>query len=338
MSNELQKAIEAYRRGDYATAFRHLKPLASQGYVAAQYILGYLYYDGLGVVQDHAEAGAWFSKAAEQGHARAQINLALMFEHGLGVPQDYTQAVAWYRKAADQGEALAEFNLAKMYEQGIGMLQDYTQAIYLYQKSASQGYAPAQSQLGALYRDGRGVAPDLVNSHTWFNLAAANSSEQTDRTDAAANRDQVASKMTEAQIVEAQRRAREWRATTTETSSSATIATQIVHHVETTTPTPAALEPVSQFFDDKRVALVVGIGAYTATSTLKNPPNDAHDVNAALKKLGFDSELVLDADRSTLVDAVKHFNERIYDASVALFFMPDTVCRLAQITIYSPRT
>ncbi len=40
---------EAYRRGEYATAYRIWKPLAEQGNAAAQYNLGLLYQHGLGV-------------------------------------------------------------------------------------------------------------------------------------------------------------------------------------------------------------------------------------------------------------------------------------------------
>jgi hypothetical protein len=45
---------------------------ADQGYAKAQYGLGYMYWYGLGTVQDRAEANRWFRKAAEQGDARAQ--------------------------------------------------------------------------------------------------------------------------------------------------------------------------------------------------------------------------------------------------------------------------
>ena len=42
-------------------------------------------------------------KAAEQGDAQAQYFLGGMFRDGLGVKQDDAQAVEWYRKAAKQG-------------------------------------------------------------------------------------------------------------------------------------------------------------------------------------------------------------------------------------------
>ena len=54
-------------------------------------------------------------KASEQGHAEAQSNLAFMYFSGLGVPHNYAEAVKWYRLAADQGDADAQFNLGVMY-------------------------------------------------------------------------------------------------------------------------------------------------------------------------------------------------------------------------------
>ncbi len=44
--------------------------------------------------------------------------------------------------------------------------------------------------------------------------------------------------------------------------------------------------------DGKRVALVIGNGAYRSVPALTNPPNDAGDVAAALKRLGFAVSLI----------------------------------------------
>ncbi len=90
----------AYKRGDYATALREWRPLAEQGNALAQYNLGIMYVDGLGVPQDYAKALQWWRKAAEQGHAGAQFNLGVMYGKGQGVPQDYVQAHMWSNLAA----------------------------------------------------------------------------------------------------------------------------------------------------------------------------------------------------------------------------------------------
>ena len=69
-----------------------------------------------------------------------------------------------------------------------------------------------------------------------------------------------------------------------------------------------------------RVALVIGNGAYTHVSKLPNPPNDAADMGAALKRVGFDVTQVLDADVKTMLDALDAFQERSANADVALVF------------------
>jgi hypothetical protein len=92
----------AYDRGDYATALREWRPLAKQGVADAQYNLGVMYGEGLGVPQDYAKAVGWWRKAAEQGHATAQYNLGVAYHNGEGVPQNYAQAHMWYNLAASR--------------------------------------------------------------------------------------------------------------------------------------------------------------------------------------------------------------------------------------------
>jgi hypothetical protein len=50
----------------------------------------------------------------------------------------------------------------------------------------------------------------------------------------------------------------------------------------------ASAMSASAVADGRRVALVIGNGAYRSVPALPNPPNDAGDVTAALKRLGFE--------------------------------------------------
>src|SRR5215471_9505352 len=104
-----QEATDAYDRGDYATAWRELLPLAQQGDAYAQVNLGVMYQQGQGLPQNYAEAVKWYQRAAEQGNAAAQSNLGTMYDRGQGVPQNYTEALRWYRRAAEQGVAYAQY-------------------------------------------------------------------------------------------------------------------------------------------------------------------------------------------------------------------------------------
>ena len=138
MAGPLEDAKTAYAKGDYATAFQILRPLA------------------------------------EHGDVHTQLSVGLMYREGQGVQRDYAQAVVWFLKVANQGDnPHGEIDLA-------------------------------QNALGEMYRDGLGVPQDYVRAHMWFNLAASHG--LFGRKD----RDDLAAKMTPAQIAEAQRLASEW--------------------------------------------------------------------------------------------------------------------------------
>ena len=168
---------EMYRNGlgvsrDYAKAVEWYRKSAEQGNSKAQYYLGYMYEYGLGVSQDYAKAVEWYRKSAEQGNAAAQGQLGYMYEKGEGVSQDYAKAVEWYRKSAEQGDADAQYNLGRMYENGKGVSQDYAKAMEWYRKSAEQGNAAAQCNLGVMYYSGRGVSQDYAKAVEWYQKSA----------------------------------------------------------------------------------------------------------------------------------------------------------------------
>ena len=67
----LEDTDAALKRRDYATALRLIRPLAEQGNANAQYNLGALYDNGLGVPQDKVRAYMWFTLSAAQGREGA---------------------------------------------------------------------------------------------------------------------------------------------------------------------------------------------------------------------------------------------------------------------------
>ena len=72
--------------------------------------------------------------------------------------------------------------------------------------------------------------------------------------------------------------------------------------------------------DGRHVALVIGNGAYTATSPLKNPGNDAREMKTALENLGFQVEILLDARQGAMIEATRNFAEAAAHAEVAVVF------------------
>ena len=69
-----------------------------------------------------------------------------------------------------------------------------------------------------------------------------------------------------------------------------------------------------------RVALVVGNSTYAHIGRLPNPGNDAADMAAALRRLGFEVTTALDADRVELNDALRAFTRQSAGADVSLVF------------------
>lgn len=63
-----------------------------------------MYYRGLGVTKDHAQAARWFGRAAEQEMANSQYYLADMYGIGDGVPRDAVTSMMWWILAAEHGD------------------------------------------------------------------------------------------------------------------------------------------------------------------------------------------------------------------------------------------
>jgi TPR repeat protein len=83
-------------------------------------------------------------------------------------------------------------------------------ALAWYRKAANQGFAAAQTNLGVAYDRGQGVQQDYIKSYMWFILASSQTTDAETRDLAAENRDVLATKMSPAQIAEAQELARKW--------------------------------------------------------------------------------------------------------------------------------
>jgi uncharacterized caspase-like protein len=71
---------------------------------------------------------------------------------------------------------------------------------------------------------------------------------------------------------------------------------------------------------ERRVALVIGNGAYVHAPPLPNPANDARGVAAVLRGLGFEVEEGIDLDRRAMEAAVSGFARRLDGADAGLFF------------------
>ncbi len=113
-SHALQIGLNAFEKGDYFDAMEKLFPLAEDGEMEAQFVLGQMYRKGLGVDKDGGEALKWAQLAANQGHQDAQYYMGLTHHFGFGLRKDPQKAAEWYKRAADQGHESAKKNLSRL--------------------------------------------------------------------------------------------------------------------------------------------------------------------------------------------------------------------------------
>jgi hypothetical protein len=143
LGGSFQDGVDAANKGTYKAAYKVFLELAKQGDARAQYNLGFMYYEGLGVSKDSKEAFKWFRHAAEQRQGRAQHSLGVMYLQGSGVQKDPKEAFKWFRLAAYQGYADAQFYLGVMYLEGAVTPKDHVLAHMWFALSAARGVESA---------------------------------------------------------------------------------------------------------------------------------------------------------------------------------------------------
>jgi TPR repeat protein len=232
--------LAAFKNKDYPKAYREWKAAADAGEAEAQFDLGVLYAQGMGVRRDLSEAASWYRKAAEQGNAEAAFAMGQMYSRGWGVPrdeadalrwfqmansvesdgpptdwavieghgipQDPQQAAFWYRQAADKGHAEAQFNLARLYATGKGVKRDEEQAARWVSASATQGYALAMANFGERCAAGAGVAKDDKRAYFWLTLAFLHGDRSSEKM-----RTAEAAKLNPSEVADQDRAAQNWK-------------------------------------------------------------------------------------------------------------------------------
>ncbi len=189
---------------NFQTAFDYISKAAGSNMLEAQYILGTMYDEGIGVPKDGVKAITLYKLAAEHDHVRAQSKLgdiyvrtgkdkslreegidwlkkaidehdspeaknylAYAYENGLGVEKDYKKAYQWYKEAADVDVAAAQFNIGVMVANGRGEKKDLNKAFYWIEQAAYNDYPMAVVAISAMYQNGTGVAKDGKKAQFW---------------------------------------------------------------------------------------------------------------------------------------------------------------------------
>ncbi len=149
-AQSVKAGIDAFGRGDYATALGQWRPLAARGNADAMFNLGQAYRLGRGIPIDLGAAEDWYTSAARLGHVDAQTQLGMMLFQN-GYPR---AAISWLKKAADKGEARAQLLYGTALYNGDGVAKRDPLLAYAYvAKAAAQGLGPAKTSLAEMDRD-----------------------------------------------------------------------------------------------------------------------------------------------------------------------------------------
>ena len=145
--------------------------------------------------------------SAENGDVEAQAILGGCYQSGELVGKDFKMAFKWLSVAAEKGHPMAQHSLGYLYLLGHGVPQNVAKAASWWKRSADQGWTSGQLGIGQMSLFGDGVPRDEIAAYVWFNLAAAAGNVK-----AKQHRDDLESKLSSAQLEEAQRRSTIWRA------------------------------------------------------------------------------------------------------------------------------
>jgi TPR repeat protein len=126
-----------------------LKLAADQGSARAQLRLG----NSMRDQRRYSDAVEWYRKAAAQDLAQANYALGRMLEEGLGVAQSDQEAMGCYEAAEPHTSAEASYALGRV-NQKLGHLED---GFRWYWTASELGNSDADYALGLCYQDGKGV-------------------------------------------------------------------------------------------------------------------------------------------------------------------------------------
>ena len=143
---DVKQGVDAWQRGDYATAIKEWRPLAISGDADAQFNLAQAYKLGRGVPTDLKQAEMWYKKAADKGHVQAADNYGLvLFQNG-----DRKGALPWLEKSATRGEPRAQYVLGTALFNGDIADKDWVRAYALMTRASSAGLPQASNTLAQM--------------------------------------------------------------------------------------------------------------------------------------------------------------------------------------------
>jgi TPR repeat protein len=159
----------------YPAALAAIEALASAGNATAQFHMGKVLGNGLGVPIDIGRSVAWYRLAILQGELRSHINFAGTLLTGDASSADIAEAATLYAKAADLGEPSGVFHLGWLAATGRNQKdgrRDPARGFELFHHAWDAGEPVAGYWIGHMLLTGEGVRRDVELGREWIARAA----------------------------------------------------------------------------------------------------------------------------------------------------------------------
>ena len=168
-----QDGLKHYQSKEYTQAYKVFLELAKNGYEEAQYNLGLLYMDGLGIEKDCHKAIHWFKKASLKDDIDATYNIATLYDAGECIEEDNEEALFWYEKAISLGDEEAIYFAGVIYADK----KDYKKSYDYFLKSSLLRNEFSMYELAYQYFYGQGTKRDYFKSYLWVKLSILNGND-----------------------------------------------------------------------------------------------------------------------------------------------------------------
>lgn len=150
---QAREAVQGMRTGNEEAALRMrdlfpaAQEVADSGDAEFQELVGGI---ALEYMKNHEAAHWYFGQAAKVGNPAAKRGLGFLFFNGVGVVKDEQKGLELFRAAAAGGDPVAKYNLAGMYLRGYVLPKSMEKAIPLLEEASAAGVDSASNQLGEL--------------------------------------------------------------------------------------------------------------------------------------------------------------------------------------------
>lgn len=253
--------------------------------------------------------------AAEEGDAEAQVYVGEIFEKGLGAEPNYEAAAIWYKKAADQGNRKGLFNLGTLYEQGLGVPEDRLKAMNLYR------LAWGLPENSLIYKDVADKQQQALRDELERTIESKDAQLRALEKQIKSLNDVLESTQNPASDIRAEQESLKQLATSLRgerDKAQRTLTTipklRSPSRIESVDNVESNLDSLNRKIRDvdfgKYYALVIGNRDYSNMDDLDTPIDDAKEIAVLLEqKYGFKVQLLLDADRFTIMQAINELHE-----------------------------